>query len=89
MNGSYEPITPDERGWLWSEQLQLYLGAWRGLYLGEEHTWPRFYWPDGTLVLLPDEAATQRADTEQQRADALAMQLALLQEELRRLRGEA
>jgi Uma2 family endonuclease len=69
-NRHYVPIAPDERGWLWSEELQVWLGAWHGRYMAEEHTWLRLYHPDGGLVLLPDEAATQRADAERQRAEA-------------------
>ncbi|MCU0494246.1 MAG: Uma2 family endonuclease [Chloroflexaceae bacterium] len=48
-NGRYVEIVPDEHGRLWSEQLQLWLGSWHGTYQYEEHTWPRFYHPDGTL----------------------------------------
>lgn len=69
-NSKYVPITPDERGWLWSEQLRLWLGPWQGTYLFEEHTWPRFYHADGTLVLLPEEAERQRAEVAEQRAEA-------------------
>jgi hypothetical protein len=90
----YTPIEPDERGWLWSEQLGMWLGSWHGIYLGEEHTWPRLYHPDGRLVLLPEEAARsdaeqqrQRAEQERQRAETLEARLAELEAELRRLRG--
>jgi Uma2 family endonuclease len=68
--GGYQPMVADERGWLWSEELQLWLGAWRGNYLAEEQTWLRFYDPAGRLVPLPDEAATERAAAEAQRAEA-------------------
>jgi Uma2 family endonuclease len=69
-NGRYVEIVPDEHGRLWSEQLQLWLGSWHGTYQYEEHTWPRFYHPDGTLVLLPEEFEAQRAAAEAQRAAA-------------------
>lgn len=52
--GGYQPIVPDERGWLWSEELQLWLGAWHGTFLADEHTWLRFYQPDGQLALLTE-----------------------------------
>jgi Uma2 family endonuclease len=68
----FVPIPQDERGWLWSEELKLWLGPWRGMYLGEEHTWLRFYDAQGQLVLLPDEAAALRAEAEAQRAEAEA-----------------
>jgi Uma2 family endonuclease len=95
----YTPLTPDERGWLWSEELGLWLGAWRGSYLGEEHTWLRFYTQEGALALLPEEAERQRADAaeqraesaeqqaqaEHQRAEELIARLAELETELRRM----
>ncbi len=99
---SYVPIEPDERGWLWSKELGLWLGPWQGSFLAEEHTWLRFYHPDGTLVLTGEEAERARAEaehvraetervraeTERARADELAARLAALEAELKRLRGE-
>jgi hypothetical protein len=64
-----------------SKELDLWLGPWRGVYLGEEHTWLRFYTNEGALVLLPEEI-------ERERADALAARVAVLEAELRALRGE-
>ncbi len=73
----YVPIMPAARGWLWSEELGLWLGAWEGQFFGEPHTWVRFYTAEGDLVLLPEEAERQRAETEaaaraaaEQRAEA-------------------
>jgi Uma2 family endonuclease len=80
----YEPIPVNERGWRWSEELQLYLGV-----LDEQL---RFFTPEGELVPTPVEAeqwerqraeqegqraeqAQQRADQELQRADRLAQKL--------------
>lgn len=71
-NRGYVPILPDERGWLWSAELGLWLGPWPGSYMAVEQTWARFYHPDGSLVLLPDEAAQRRADAASRRADDLA-----------------
>jgi Uma2 family endonuclease len=68
-DGHYEPIEPNEHGWLWSEQLGLWVGRWQGTYLGEKAIWIRFYDPEGNLVLLPAEAEKQRAETEKQRAE--------------------
>jgi Uma2 family endonuclease len=68
--GRYEPIVPNERGWLWSEELGLWLGPWEGYYLAEHHTWLRLYTADGDLVLLPDEAEHERAEAERERAEA-------------------
>jgi len=61
----YEQIAPNEQGWLWSEELQLYLGI-----LGEQL---RFFTPSGELVLTPGEAEAQerqRADYAEARAEA-------------------
>jgi Uma2 family endonuclease len=82
----YHPLAPNEHGRLWSEQLGFWIGPWRGVYLGEEHTWPRLFHADGSLVLLPEEAERQRAEAERQRAEALAARVAALEEELARLR---
>jgi Uma2 family endonuclease len=45
----YEPIEPTEQGWLWSEQLQLYLGVHDQML--------RFFEADGQMVPTPAEAA--------------------------------
>ncbi len=66
----YEPIKPDKRGWLWSDQLRLWVGPWKGTYLGETTTWLRFYNESGRLILREDERMEQRAEQEKQRADA-------------------
>lgn len=68
----YEEIIPNEQGWLWSDELQLYLGI-----LGEQL---RFFTSVGELVLTPEEAeavsnqraqqAEARAEAERQRAEA-------------------
>ena len=68
----YEEIIPNEQGWLWSDELQLYLGI-----LGEQL---RFFTSEGELVLTPEEAeavsnqraqqAEARAEAERQRAEA-------------------
>jgi Uma2 family endonuclease len=84
----YLPIKPDERGWLWSEQLGLWLGPWRGEFLQEEHTYARFYDSNGNLILLPEEAALRDLEQERRRADAEAAARAEAEAELARLRAE-
>jgi Uma2 family endonuclease len=91
-NGRYEPIEPDERGRLWSAQLGYAIGAWRGVWLGEIHTWPRLFSKDGSVLPTPGEAEAQRAEAERQRAeaerqraDANAQRIAVLEAELRKL----
>ncbi|AFY62474.1 Uma2 family endonuclease [Synechococcus sp. PCC 6312] len=76
----YEPIAPNECGWLWSEALGLFLGIHNGKL--------RYFSWDGALILTPNEAAVQemwkaeqeaqRAEQEKARADRLAARLRML-----------
>jgi Uma2 family endonuclease len=54
MSGQYQAIEPNENGWLWSQQL--------GLYLGIDHDQLRFFTPQGKLVLTPEETAQRLAE---------------------------
>jgi Uma2 family endonuclease len=65
----YEAIAINERGWLWSKELGLWLGPWKGSYLGMEATWLRLYEADGRLVPLEAEDQQQQAEAERQRAN--------------------
>ncbi len=70
LKGQYEPIEPTEQGWLWSEQLQLFLGVY------EQRL--RYFEANGQLVPTPDEAAItaeQNAIAAEQRATQLANKL--------------
>lgn len=77
VEGRYEAILADERGWRWSGKL--------GLYLGVEGGWLRYFEPDGALVLGPAESALRErqraeqarreAEQERQRAERLAQRL--------------
>ncbi|MFM7423561.1 MAG: Uma2 family endonuclease [Elainella sp.] len=51
LQGSYEEMTPNEQGWLWSQQLQLFLGI--------QDRQLRFFTPEGKLVPTPEEAAAE------------------------------
>ncbi|AFY61633.1 Uma2 family endonuclease [Synechococcus sp. PCC 6312] len=69
-NGMYQPLVPNEQGWLWSEELQLYLGIAHGRL--------RFLTPEGELIPTATEAEQierQRADQEYQRGERLAAKL--------------
>lgn len=79
----YEPIMPDRRGYLWSDQLNLWLGRWNGEFLANRAVWLRFFQPDGSLVLTYAEAERRRAETESRRAEQLQQELADLQAKLR------
>lgn len=54
-NNVYHKIKPNKKGWLWSEQAELWLGTWEGNYLGCDDTWLRFYDADENLVLTQAE----------------------------------
>jgi len=73
----YESLTPNEGGWLWCSQANLWLGTWQGQYRSHDQRWLRFYRPDGELVLTADEV-------ERQRAEAALAELAQLKERLAR-----
>lgn len=74
----YEELTPNEHGWLWCDEMQLWVGLWDGEYLRDKTTWLRFYDQQGRLVPTRDEAEQQRADAERQRANAAEAELARL-----------
>jgi Uma2 family endonuclease len=63
LQGQYQQIQADQRGWLWSTQLQLFLGI--------EERQLRFFTAEGQLVPTPTEAAY----TEQQKNAKLAAKL--------------
>lgn len=58
-NQCYQPLTPNEQGWLWCQRLGLWLGAWSGTIERVGTVWLRFYDSAGNLVPLPEEAAQQ------------------------------
>ena len=63
VDGKYQPIEPNDQGYLWSQQL--------GLYLGISNKQLRFFTPEGELVPTPEEVA----ERETQRAERLAAKL--------------
>ncbi len=77
-NGRYQEIVADERGWLWCESLQLWLGVWDGTLTKENAPWLRFFDAEGNLILLSQELAPQERD----RANAAEARLRELQERL-------
>ena len=68
-NQRYQPLVPNERGWLWCQTLGFWLGTWEGTIDRETAVWLRFYDSSANLVLLPEEAAGARAEQERQRAE--------------------
>jgi Uma2 family endonuclease len=77
--GQYQPLQRNERGWLWCDVLQLWLGTWEGAIDWEPASgtchWLRFYDRTGNLVPLPEEAAQQQVEQERQRANQVQQQV--------------
>jgi Uma2 family endonuclease len=70
----YQRIKPDDRGWLWSEELELWIGTWRGEFQGHEDIWLRFYDPEGNVVPTLGELQRQRAEAERRQGEEHARQ---------------
>jgi Uma2 family endonuclease len=84
----YHDLAPNDRGWLWSEQLGAWLGTWEGLYQRRvQGVWLRLFEADGRLVPLFAEAAEQRAEATEQRAEAERQRAEAAEAELARLRA--
>ncbi|NEQ27685.1 MAG: Uma2 family endonuclease [Microcoleus sp. SIO2G3] len=70
VDGEYQPLELNPQGWLWSQQIGLYLGIYQQKL--------RFFTPNGQLVPTSEEVAlqeTQRAEQQTQRAERLAAKL--------------
>ncbi|NJK29967.1 MAG: Uma2 family endonuclease [Acaryochloris sp. SU_5_25] len=77
VNGRYEVIIPTEKGWLWSEQL--------GLYLGIHEQQLRWLSADGDLIPLPEEQERQAKEQAQQRAEQAELRETQAQQKQERL----
>lgn len=80
IDGQYQDIPPTPEGWLWSQQL--------GLYLGIYNNQLRFFTSEKELVLTPEESLAQQAETERQRAEAERQRAEALAQELEELRSQ-
>ncbi|HBL14269.1 MAG TPA: hypothetical protein DD379_23355 [Cyanobacteria bacterium UBA11162] len=80
MGGKYQPIELNEYGWLWSQQLELFLGVYESQL--------RFFSADGKLIPTPEEraiAAQQDAELAQQQAETERQQRELAQQQVEEL----
>ncbi|NJL10994.1 MAG: Uma2 family endonuclease [Calothrix sp. SM1_7_51] len=94
LGGIYQPLSPNSQGWLWSQQLSLFLGVYQEKL--------RFFTSEGELVPTPEEVMdqemqranleaqraiqeSQRANLESQRADLEAQRAERLAAKLREL----
>ncbi|MCG9891434.1 MAG: Uma2 family endonuclease [Thermosynechococcaceae cyanobacterium MS004] len=82
VEGRYEALTPTEQGWLWSDQLELFVG------IHQEQL--RWFSAEGQIVPLPEEA--ERLAKEQavlaKEQERLAKEQAVLAKEQERLAKE-
>ena len=80
VSGQYQSLQPTAEGWLWSQQLQLYLGIHQRQL--------RFFTAEGDLVPLPEEELGQQAEQEHQRAEQERQRAEAAERELERLRSQ-
>jgi Uma2 family endonuclease len=66
VDGTYQDLQPNQQGWLWSEQLQLFLGV--------HDQQLRFFTPEEKLVPSPEEVAAE-VDAERRHSQKLAAKL--------------
>lgn len=85
----YQPIEPNDNGWLWCEEIGMWLGIWHGSYLDVEADYPRFYTADGQLAPTASEREGVRAEQEKNRADSAEAELKRLQSQLEELRKKS
>lgn len=64
VGGRYQELQPNERGWLWSQQLELYLGVYESKL--------RLFTAQGELIPTPQEVAQQAELQAQQAAQRMA-----------------
>ena len=88
VNMRYQELKPSARGWLWSEQLRLWLGFWEGRYLKSDNTWLRFYDEHEILVPTEGEFEAQHAEQERRRAEQEAAARRQAEAELAQVRAE-
>ena len=75
VDGQYQDVATTESGWLWSQQLRLYLGVEEGKL--------RFFTPDRQMVMLPEEEANQQLQQANQQLEEERQRAAILAERLR------
>jgi Uma2 family endonuclease len=74
VDGQYQELAPTDSGWLWSQQL--------GLYLGVEDGKLRFFTPDRQLVMLPEEESNQELQQVNQELQQVNQELQQVNQEL-------
>lgn len=67
LDGQYQELIANEKGWLWSQQLELYLGIYQGKL--------RFFTNYEQLVLTEGEDERRQKELAEQKAERLAAKL--------------
>ena len=88
LDRGYQELRVNEKGWLWCQKLELWLGVTEGVINNVKAQWLRFYDADSNLVMLPSEAAQKQAEMEKQRAETAEQRAARLAARLRELGEE-
>ncbi|MBD1933422.1 MULTISPECIES: Uma2 family endonuclease [Cyanophyceae] len=70
LDGRYQELEPKANGWLWSQQLELYLGIHESRL--------RFFTAEGQLIPTPEEMAQQERQQKEQAEQQVAEMEALL-----------
>ncbi len=85
INRRYQSLSPNQQGRLYCESLGLWLGIWEGQIENSQGTWLRFFDNNGNLVLMRDEAETQRAELERQQKEQAIQQLEIEKQQKEKL----
>jgi Uma2 family endonuclease len=75
VDGRYEALAPTDLGWLWSEQIQLFIGIHKQQL--------RCFTAEGYLIPLPEEAERQAKEQAQQQVEQAQQRVERLAEILR------
>lgn len=90
MAGHYEPIKPNEQGWLWCSELGLWLGVVEHQFLKYDHPVKvlRFFDEAGQLIPTAEEAEAQARRAAEQRIEAAEAEIARLRALLAQKEGQ-
>nr|MDZ8005898.1 Uma2 family endonuclease [Nostoc sp. DedSLP05] len=80
VGGTYQRLEPNSQGWLWSQQLNLYLGVRENKL--------RYFTEDGQLIPTPEEAFEQQAQRAEQQAQRAEQQAQRAEQQAQRAEQE-
>jgi len=88
-SAGYVQLEPNESGWLWCEQLQLWLGKARSIIGAQDDIFLRFFTSDGKLVGSRAEVALDERDAARQELEAARDEVERAQTDAERERQRA